>query len=162
MTRLLAVASVAFVALAALSGCGSATSDSTSSVQAKRQRYADAITAVLARDKQLSDWAVTEIEKGANAPAVLQLCVDEMRKIDLTGCPAEFQQAYLKHVYAWSEVPPLMRKYEGVRGFFTALLEGAAGTYDGDAEAKRIQKGIRDTLLEVETIALRYGVQQKR
>jgi hypothetical protein len=138
---------------------GKSTPDSDRAATDK-ERHATAISVVLAKDKQLGERAKDEIKKGSNASTVIQLCVDEMRKINLIQCPPEFQEAYLKHVYAWAELPSLVQRYEGISGTLLAFLEGAVGKYEGDAEAKRIQKGIRETFLAVETIALRYGVQQ--
>ena len=124
------------------------------------KQQATAIKQVLAKDKQISDWMEAEVKKGTHAPTVVRMAVGRMRKIDLTRCPSGFQQAYLKHVYAWSEMPPLLEKYDGVGGFFTSFLEGLTDRYDGDKEAKRIQKSIRETFLDVETVSLKYGVQQ--
>jgi hypothetical protein len=83
-----------------------------------------------------------------------------MRQIDLRDCPDDFRDAYLKHVYAWSELVPLLQKYDGFRGGLRAFLEGLTGQFKGDVESDRIRKGIKDTFYEVERAALKYGVQK--
>ena len=123
----------------------------------------DRIERVLDRDKQgPDDRTKTEVKKGSRVSTTVRMAVDEgPRKIDLTRCPSDFQQAYIKHIYSCSELPPLLEKYDGVGGAVTAVLEGLADKFEGDKEWKRITKSISDTSREVEVVALKYGVQKR-
>jgi len=70
--------------------------------------YRDAIRAVIAQDRQLSDDAfsgrsIWEYLAGANPDRIDRL-VANMHKIDLRRCPSDFQSAYREHVNAWSSI----------------------------------------------------------
>lgn len=145
------------LACAAGAGCRGAVSATPAG-----DRYAAAITAVLAEDKAASDRcrAADDGEK----PGAVRDYVKAVHEIDLRGCPPEFQEAFLRHAYAWDEVIPFLDKYDGLIGAAVTLFEYgsavSAGTLttEKDRALERIRRGIALTYLDVERVALRHGV----
>lgn len=145
-----------FVAVSAISGCDA---KSLTTGLSEKDRFAMAIKKVLELDNRIGNAGDNAIAKGGGLRSTSQAMVDEMRKIDLTKCPPDFQRAYMKHIYAWEQLPPYLSKYEGFSGGLYALFEGLSGIHDGNAEGGRLYGAIKETYHEVETIALAYGVQ---
>ena len=147
-----------------VSGCPSSKTapppkDADSDSQPQKEQHAASIREVLRLDKQYAGQA----DQDARRDRVLatRTLVRNMQNIDLLKCPTEFQDAYLKHCYAWADLVPLVEKYDGFSGSLMAFVEGLSGQYKGDIELARIRKNIADTVYEVERISLRYGVQAK-
>ena len=70
-------------------------------------RTRSAVLRVLQTDKELeSRWE--SASKGITSPAELALLIEryceEMERIELTECPADFRVAFRKHIRAWRDV----------------------------------------------------------
>jgi hypothetical protein len=83
-------------------------------------RYAAAIEAVLERDREIAK----KRSSNPNTKDAVFEYLNAMDRIDLRSCPPEFQQAYLRHKDAWSEMYLFHEKYDGTAGGATAFLEG--------------------------------------
>jgi hypothetical protein len=123
--------------------------------------YAQAITAVLARDKEIGDWIKEQSKEGVLASTVFQGCLDKIRMIDLSQCPPDFRRAYSKHIEAWSENARLVREYEA-RGWEIQLGDSDPGSHNDPADVDAINESNHDTFHEVQAVALKYGVEQKQ
>jgi len=104
--------------------------------------------------------------------------VTAMKNIDMSGCPDDFRQAYLKHIQAWHEFgqafaghPHITSDGEGVFGtvLTAALTEDADSTLNYMAgieqqnndfvnTLKEQSKSISDSWNEVQSSALAYGI----
>ncbi len=88
-----------------------------------------------------------------------------LESIDLRSCPADFQQAFLRYKLAIIEFGDYVAKRQGVGGKIRVIAEGAGAALKGEsprtltAEPDRLQGNIRKAQFELESIAIRYGVQ---
>ncbi len=142
-------------------GCGESRQSST---LAQTDKYATAIRKVLDEDKSAAERC-TEAAK-LDQLAAMREYAQTIRRIDLLSCPADFQEAFLKHKYAWQEVVPFLEKNDGFASALIDLFEVGAAIYrdqslttEGDREFNGIRKSINATFYEIERTALRYGVQ---
>lgn len=152
---------LAAVPLAMFIGCGG---NQSANNKTQADQHAAAIREVLAQDKKAGEKCTEEVN-GDRLAAVRTYCLT-LRRIDLRRCPPDFQEAFLKHRYAWEEVIPFLEKYDGFTGDLISLFEIGSAiisnqslTTDKDREFERIRKTISATYFEVERTALRYGVQ---
>jgi hypothetical protein len=102
--------------------------------------------------------------------------VPRMRQIDLTGCPNEFQAAYLAHIHAWEEVEQVLRAYEQLNSddnhsalFWESVLRGFIGdlvtiparlleqTQELDKNYAAAQQQVETTYRRLEEIAVSQG-----
>lgn len=103
--------------------------------------YRDAIRAVIAQDKALSQdprnsASIWELIVGLQ-PDKLDSVVEGMKKIDLRRCPKVFQRAYRKHIDAWVEY---------------------AGAQRADGHTRIALQHVELTWREVHSVAQQYGV----
>lgn len=136
---------------------------------------ANAIETVLEKDAKagniyLDSSSATRYLSSMNAR------VSNMRIIDLSDCPSEFQIAYVAHVGAWQkqlivakEIKTFDDRYNSFSGFFEAFLRGMVfdfGISKECAEELRIIKehesealnAISSTWNKVLAVAIKYGV----
>jgi hypothetical protein len=159
----LLLAKAALLSLVILSSVGC--KDSKTASQTKQEdHFPAAIREVLAKDQAASTRFRRE-EKDDRLDAVRRYC-QALRRIDLRQCPNDFQEAFLKHIYAWEELVPLLEKFDGLTGDLMSLFEVGSSvvtkqslTTEGDREFARVRQAISATYFEVEKAALRYGVQ---
>ncbi|MBA4192779.1 MAG: hypothetical protein C0467_32850 [Planctomycetaceae bacterium] len=149
------------LAFAVSSGCKR---DEPATTHTQTPDYATPIRAALNQDRSAGE-KFREAAKTDKLAAVRDY-LQALRQIDLRACPVDFQEAFLKHRYAWEELLPFMEKYDGYTGdlvaFFelgSAIINNQSTTTEGDREVARIRKAISASYFEVEKIALRYGVQ---
>jgi hypothetical protein len=99
-----------------------------------------------------------------------------MRRIDLSACPDEFREAYVRHIQAWdtrAQVEAARIALENgtgaamVGGALATLFDSAATPFADHARRLEMNKqdaaaaraAITSTWNEVEAVASRYGVQ---
>lgn len=133
-------------------------------VQSQKARYAAAIREVFAQDNAASKKCKQAVK--TNRLEALRAYVQALRQIDLRSCPADFQEAFLKHRYAWDEIIPYLEKYSGFAGdvlglfeFGVAVIMDRSLTTEGDKEFVRIRKAIASAYFDVEKVGLKYEVQ---
>lgn len=138
--------------LQTLNGCGNARSKA-------------AIENVMKLDSQASF--------GASSVAPI---VDKMRSIDLTACPNDFREAYVRHIHAWElalEVENEIKQFTAdnnsaskmieafVRGFFfdlSVVTEGYTVQKAIEEKYRTATAQVQLTYREVEQVAVRHGV----
>ena len=155
---------LAVVLLVMSSGCGCGSGQPTPG-QTQADRNTVAIREVF-RQRAIAAEKYTAGMKNDRLAAT-QNYVHALRQIDLRPCPSDFQDVFLKHRYAWDEIPPFLEKYpESIVGdglklfeFSLAVVKHGSLTTEGEKEFERIRKSISSTNFEVEKTALRYGVQ---
>jgi hypothetical protein len=143
--RSVALAVAAVVGCVLTTGCGDS-----------KAKHAAAINKVVQQDKAAHDQIAASIgvwDKIWGNPKKIALYAGILRNIDLSECPQDFQQAFLKHAYAWSNLATVAESTSGLTGFFRGL-----GGTDVAPEIQRAQREISDTWLEVDRIARTYGV----
>jgi hypothetical protein len=147
------------VSVFTVSSCNTPSTPST-----QLDRHATVIKAVFDLDRAAGERFKTDVK--ADRVAAARAYTQTLRGIDLRSCPADFQEAFLKHRYAWGELVPYLEKYSGFTGDLIVLFELGSAivtrtslTTEGDREFDRIRRGITQTYYEVEKVALRYGVQ---
>jgi hypothetical protein len=150
-------------AFAAALGCSRA---APTAPPAQPDRHAEAIERALEQDRLAGDEFKRAVK--ANRLAATRDYLQAVAKIDLRPCPPDFQEAFLKHRYAWEELPSHLEKYAGLSGdllsmmeFGEAVITKGSITTEGEREFERIRKGIRESYFHVERTALRYGVQAR-
>ena len=93
-----------------------------------------------------------------------QYCND-LERLDMADCPADFRVAYRHHIGAWREAQAAIQALPD--GFLEGLFMGAMnGILRGEADGgtsrlegglKRALERVRDTWIEVEKIGAKYG-----
>jgi hypothetical protein len=141
---------LAILAPCLLVGCGN-----SSSVPA-RPDPAVAIRQVVQQDKTAHDEIAATIgvwDKIWGNPKKIALYAQRLKQIDLNPCPQDFQDAFLKHAYAWGNLALLAENTTGLKGAMRGL-----GGIDVTPEVHRAQREVSDTWFEVDRIARRYQV----
>lgn len=106
----------------------------------------------------------------------VQEVVGNMRSIRISGCPADFREAYVAHIHAWESLAEVEQQaiavgehYSSGEAIAEAFIRGAFGDPLGKAgeaiAADRqvqwnynyAQEQIRTTYQDVERVAARYG-----
>ena len=142
---------IAVLGLWGLSSCGKSGSERRAKTAA-----AAAIEHVIKEDARLAAIRDTQADK---SPAeAIRSYARAMKQIDLRNAPPEMQEAYLKHANAWARAASFVDKYSGWGGGLIAFLEGVSGSTAMEDSEARVGKEIEDTWLEVEKIALKYGI----
>ena len=82
-----------------------------------------------------------------------------LQKIDLSGCPDDFQAAFREHIRAWLGYAEFAARYGGFRGFFRGFFSpNPLGTVvTAASEASEAEQKIRSTWDEVTRLARKYG-----
>ena len=124
--------------------------------EAQRAVFARAIDNVIQQDKAFSREIQSTIgtwEQIWGASEQVNLYAQFLRNLDLSQCPPDFRDAFLKHAYAWTKVATAVESASGVTGFMRGL-----GGVDTTAEVNSAQREVADTWYEVDRIARGYGV----
>jgi hypothetical protein len=136
--------------------------------QAEVERTKQAILRVFRADQQLHkklDALPPKSTPSQLAWAVGNYC-DDLGKLEMNDCPADFRVAYRTHVGAWREVQAAIKQLPD--GFLEGVLMGAMNSVlrgEVDGGTARLEGGlqrsidrIRDTWIDVEKIGAKYGV----
>lgn len=136
------------------------------------------IERVLREDKEIGMQIVGQQGKVTNevldrVADNIQQAAHKMKRIDLSGCPPDFAEAYFAHAKAWYEFGEVTRDHpnipttlEGlVGGFINGLMgDPTGGAFRVQAEiggwqerARLAYKEVNATYNKVEEIAVRYG-----
>ena len=138
-------------------------------------RYCKPIEAVLSQDALTPHAIPDDIDSPTE---MLKMLVQNMRAIDLSKCPQDFQDAYQKHIEAIEQALPIVQQTEeqdGWESFFKNLFIGFVSGYTGhyellagsilsdiyaDAElgaaAEKVDKDIQSSYLNLLQIAQKY------
>jgi hypothetical protein len=110
-----------------------------------------AINVAASQQASLSDvaWDQSKMVGG------IVLC---MRQINLSGCPDDFREAYLRHIDAWAEYQNVAESYGGWTGFIKGFVTAGASIIPAYQEGSSAQQKIRATWNDVLASAQRHGV----
>jgi hypothetical protein len=90
----------------------------------------------------------------------------QLKKIDISGCPPDFQAAFLKFAYTYQKAALFFKDYEGIMGGITVFAEGALKLVGAESPMEKrlteLQTESIDSVREVETACLKYGVDPER
>ena len=81
-----------------------------------------------------------------------------MRQIDLSGCPDDFREAYLRHIDAWAGYQNVAESYGGWTGFIKGFVTAGAAMIPAYQEGSAAQQRIASSWNDVLTAAQRHGV----
>ncbi len=158
LCRIVAVVVTAFV----ISGCTN-----------QKEEYKKAIHSVLDQDAQTGKVDRSSIDSFVYSSKTKAL---NMKNIDLSKCPPEFQAAYIAHSIAWAkkydiacEIKMFDEKYNSFSGFFSAFLRGLVFDFGSVKEAeeayqqilnhdREVSAEINSTWNEVLKVAAKYDV----
>ena len=137
--------------------------------------YKRPIEAVLNANKNLTKNLDTQ-----SVTEKVNIIVERMRSINLSDCPEDFQDAYLRHIEAWSKAIPLIEAAEEMNGsenLLKNIIIGFVGGYTGQfhlvadkimsdintcndlkAAVQLVDAEIKNTFHEVLRIAQKYKV----
>jgi hypothetical protein len=138
------------LAVCLVAGCGKSSSGPA------RPDPAAAIRQVVQQDKAAHDEIAATIgvwDRIWGNPKKIALYAQRLKQIDLSPCPQEFQDAFLKHAYAWGKLAVVADSASGLKG----IMRGMGGV-DVTPEVHRAQREVSDTWMEVDRIARRYQV----
>lgn len=120
-----------------------------------------AIRGVLGRDRAISQEVAQNagfMDQYWDGSGMISGLASRMDRIDLTGCPQDFQVAYKKHMSAWAGVAMVKASNEGfngaIKGFFTVGLSAIPAM----SEMDRALKEVNSSWSEVQQAAIRHGV----
>ena len=118
---------------------------------------------------------VQDSTTGSGASSVSEV-VTRMHAIDTSGCPSDFQSAYLAHVHAWesmAQVEQQVKAFKAEREGWGDFVEGAVRGFLGDplGKANEIQNAqnelqreyqaasqdVKQTFHRVQELAVHYG-----
>jgi hypothetical protein len=148
-------------------GCGRPPAPTAAQEPPQAEKDRQAVRRVLLADRELA-WKRDAIPPGATpsqvAWAVGRYC-DDLERLDTSDCPADVRVAYRHHAGAWREAEAAIRQLP--EDFLDGLLKGAANSVlrgEPDGGLGRLEGGVRrslerfrDTRIEVEKVAARYG-----
>jgi len=149
-------------------GCSeSSTSSKSSPAQSEAEKTKQAILRVLRADQHFAkkrESLPPNSTPSQIAWAVGQYCND-LERLDMADCPADFRVAYRHHMGAWREAQAAVQQLpdgflEGVfMGAMNGLLRGESdgGTSRLEGGLKRALERVGDTWIEVEKIGAKYG-----
>ena len=84
--------------------------------------------------------------------------VEGMRQIDLSGCPDDFREAYLRHIDAWAGYQNVAESYGGWTGFIKGFFTMGAVAIPAYTESSAAQRRVKSTFDDVLASAQRHGV----
>jgi hypothetical protein len=85
------------------------------------------IRRVLAEDAAIPALVMQKagvLDKYWDSSGLVADLVSRMDRIDISGCPTDFQLAYKRHVSAWSTMARTKGSYEGWSGFLKGFFTG--------------------------------------
>lgn len=164
---------MACVSLAGVWGCGNSQTDQRKVLHeqqaaAQRRAWRDSIVEVLTQDWQAREDAWTSVGTS-----------EKLEKIDLSGCPEDFQTVYCAYQDAWKTKGELVNKATkgavigaSVAGLLAGPVVAVAGAVTGGAvgaavggawsdEQKEALAQIEDSWQKVATVAEKYDVDAK-
>lgn len=126
--------------------------------------YARPIERALTLDRKFSEEARQQTEAGTSPANAVAGMAERMRSIDLSACPPEFREAYVRHAAAWRGMAgQLKSEPDGVvEGLVIGFLRGLGGQLDGGASEMQAarnhhMRAIQSTWGDVEATAARHG-----
>gem|GEM_PF-3056837 len=139
--------------------------DSGASSAARQQaRMRSAIESVMATDNQMFDRMNSSVSSGTPPAQAIASYAARLKSIDMSQCPPEFREAYLRHANAWQGLGMQIDKepQSFIESVLYGFLNGLRGEFDGGLG--RLQRehdsrfeAVVTTWGEVEAIAVRYG-----
>ncbi|MBL9080859.1 MAG: hypothetical protein JNK76_03585 [Planctomycetales bacterium] len=157
MNAVLNVAVFSVTCLLVVTGCG----------RSETEVHRDAILKVLQVDKSHGPQVRASLKSAPSladaADAINRYC-DEMDKLDMSQCPADFRLAFRQHIRSWRSAGATLLKMPD--GFWDGLLMGTVNTLTGEldggmsrlaSEYKQAEQAIKETYNEAERIAAQYG-----
>lgn len=133
-------------------------------IQREQARMRSAMESVLAKDTELSKRIKSHISSGSKPADAIATYASALKSLDMSQCPTEFREAYLRHANAWRDFALQVGKEP--QGFADGVLQGFLNSLSGefDGGAGRLQKArdnrmeaVSSTWGEVEAIAVRHG-----
>ena len=95
---------------------------------------------------------------GESDPGTIQVYTQGLRKINMTGCPLDFQMAYLEHIQAWESLMRSCASGDLLVPLLELLVLKQMPDIPDSTEERPIQNEIAQTWDRIERIALSYGV----
>lgn len=133
-------------------------------IQREQARMRSAMEAVMAKDRELSARQRTRVSEGAKPADAIATYASAVKNLDMSQCPSEFREAYLRHANAWQDMAAqLAKEPDGVvEGVLQGFLNSLGGEFDGGAARMQRERdsryqSIKSTWVEVEAIAVRHG-----
>jgi len=121
----------------------------------------NSIRNVLKEDAALPELVMSNagpLDKYWDGSMLVMDIVGRMKKIDISGCPSDFQVAYKRHIAAWEAVACVKRNYEGWNGFLKGLLSLGKSVVTTQSAYDESQRELQSTWSEVERVAIKHGV----
>lgn len=148
-------------------GCNSSPSTTGAPAVTQAEKDKQATLRVLLADQQLAkqrDALPPDATPAQIAWGIGRYC-DDLERLPVADCPADFRVAYRHHLGAWREAQAAIAKlpdgfFEGVfMGAMNSVLRGErdGGTSRLEGEVRRSLERVRDTWIEVEKTGARYG-----
>lgn len=133
-------------------------------IQREQARMRSAMESVLAQDKELNIRIKSHISSGSKPADAIATYASALKSLDMSQCPTEFREAYLRHANAWRDFALQLGKEPqgGVDAVLQGFINGLSGEFDGGAG--RLQRArdsrmeaVSSTWGEVEAITVRHG-----
>jgi hypothetical protein len=139
--------------------------DYAPAVRRVTEKIKDARARMISRQDDLAGDLTT-------ADAAISEYVKTLRAVDLSGCPSDFDSAYIAHMQASEALLDEVRRASGGRGIVRSAIlaiyaafglgsassEDVAGIVGLSTKAKGLWEEVGSTRHQVENVALRYGV----
>ena len=126
-----------------------------------RPSESSSIQRVLAHDKAWNEEIARHATLGDtwwDQSDVVGKIVSGMRAIDLSGCPEDFRDAYIRHISAWGAYERFAQRNGGWRGFLKGFFTGGAGVIVAYSEGSQVQDDINSSWGYVLGVAQKHGV----
>jgi len=162
----LILVAAAMLVCSMVSGCRDSNAEAEKKKLAESEKAKQAILRVLRADQQLGkkrDLLPPKSTPSQIAWAVGKYC-DDLEKLEMGDCPADFRVAYRAHIGAWRETQAAIKELpEGpleailvgaINGLFRGERDGGTARLEGSL--KRSLDRVRDTWIEVEKTGARY------
>lgn len=127
--------------------------------------YSAAIANVLQQDRAFSDQAHQMTGAGTPPKQALHWMIDHMAAIDLSSCPPDFAEAYVRHIGAWRAAANVLDQQPDsfLAGLLDGFVNGLSGEADGGVSRERrdvqeASNNVDSTWTDVEAVATRYHV----
>ena len=138
-----------------------------SSAPTPEQRYAAAVRRVMEAERRVNreqeEHVVRALAAGADASETVNGANREiwsaLSETDLRACPPDFQDVFLRHRDAVGDYLELSLQYDGFTGTLAGVAEMVATGRDPGERFRAADARIDELHLEMERVALRYGVQ---
>jgi hypothetical protein len=138
-------------------GCGN-------DIAEKRRRITEVIqhAGQIANDEAKTPRSLRE--KYWNDSDRVMRVINQFRLVDLTGCPEDFQDAYLAWVRSLADFRNKMSTYKVFRGLINATSALVAGQYSWSEPGRVQNQALREigkTYDHLTKVSLKYGVKEK-